>query len=163
MVNVMLDRFVLLLVIVSIIVFVPGSGGADVGTDDDDWDFELEGPIFVFCTVWMCGSLLLTSYNSSRLEADDPSRGGGAAGLVVGTFTTLGGAMAFIYPHPATRVIGAASMAAGGYTLYSSVKGLKAVQRKYIEAEEQGLTFEPILIDDGSGRLGPGLQVSWKF
>ena len=111
----------------------------------------------------MCGSLFLTMYNSSRLEADNPSRGGGAAGLVVGSFTTLGGALALVYPHPATRVTGAACMAVGAYTAYISVKSLAAMRRKFIEEEEHGLTFNPVLIDEGSGRLGPGIQVSWSF
>ncbi len=83
--------------------------------------------------------------------------------MVVGSFTALGGVALFLYPHPATHITGAAGFTVGLYTAYVGVKSLKEVRRKYIEAEEQGLTFEPILIDDGTGKLGPGVQVSWKF
>jgi hypothetical protein len=158
----MLNRIVLLLVVVSMLFLVPGGARADVGSIDDR-DYNLEGPIVIFCAAGMCGSLFLTMYNSSRLEADNPSRGGGAAGLVVGSFATLGGAAALAYPHPAARAAGAACLAVGVYTVYTGVKSLGAVRRKFIEEEERTLTLQPILIDDGSGRLGPGLQASWTF
>jgi hypothetical protein len=158
----MLNRIALLLVFVLFVVAVPGDAGADVSTDDD-LDMELEGTLIGIEVVYIGASLLLTTYNSTRLEADDPSKGGGAVGLVVGSFTALSGVALFLYPHPATLVAGAAGFAVGLYTAYVGLKSLGAVRRKYIEAEEQGLTVEPILIDDGAGRLGPGVQVSWKF
>jgi stage V sporulation protein SpoVS len=65
--------------------------------------------------------------------------------------------------HPAVRVAGAVTAAVGVYTVHTSVKSLGAVRRKFIEEEERALTLQPILIDDGSGRLGPGLQVNWSF
>lgn len=156
----MLNRIILLLVIGSIVITAPGRAGADVGIDDD-WD--LEGPLVLIESAYIGASLMLTMSNNSRLGADEPSRFGGALGLVVGSFTAASGAVLFFYPHPATYITGAAGFTVGLYTAYVGVKSLKEVRRKYIEAEEQGLTFEPILIDDGSGRLGPGVQVSWKF
>jgi hypothetical protein len=152
----MLNRIALLLVVVSIVIAAPGSACAD-----DDW--ELEGPIVLVCAFYSGFSLLLTGYNTSRMNADDPSRLGGAGGVVLGSFTVLAGAASVVFDHPATRISGIACMAVGGYTVYYSVKSLRAVQRKYIEAEEQGLVFEPIMIDDGTGKLGPGIQVSWTF
>ena len=160
----MLNRIALLLVFVLFVVAVPGDAVADVGTDDD-WDMELEGTLIGIEVVYIGVSLLLTTYNSSRLEADDPSKGGGAVGLVVGSFTALGGMAAFLYPnpHPATIVTGAAMVAVGSYTAWCGIKSLKEVRRKYIEAEEQGLTLSPILIEDGTGKLAPGVQVGWSF
>jgi len=57
----------------------------------------------------------------------------------------------------------AVCVAVGVITAWCGVKSLTAVRRKHIEAEEQGLTFTPVLIEDGAGRLGPGIQVSWSF
>ena len=155
-----MNRTVLLLVSISIMIAAPGSAEADVGVDDD-WD--LEGPIIAVCVLYSSASLALTMYNSSRLEADDPSKGGGAAGLVVGSFTTLGGMAAVIYPHPAARIAGVVTMGVGGYTVYTGVKSLGAVRRKFIEEEERGLALDLILIEEGPGRLVPGMQMSWSF
>ena len=162
MVNEMSNRIVPLLVAVSIVITLPGSA-CRAAPADDDWDFELEVPIVIVGVTYSFFSLMLTMYNNSRLEADDPSKGGGAAGFVVGSFTALFGVAAVIYPHPAARVTGAACMAAGGYTVYTGVKSLGAVRRKFIEEEERGLTLSPILIEDGTGKLSPGMQVSWSF
>jgi len=151
----MLNRIALLLVFVLFVVAVPGDARAD--------DMNLEGVIVLTAVVYGSASLFLTMYNSSRLKADNPSRIGGAGGLVVGSVTAIGGVAVTIYDHPAAQVAGVAMFAIGVYTAYTGVKSLGAVRRKYIEAEEQGLTFEPILIDDGAGKLGPGVQVSFKF
>jgi len=120
-------------------------------------------PIIVTGAIWIGASFFLTMYNYSRLDADDPSKFGGIGGLLVGSATALGGAAIIIYPNTAVQLTGVACMTTGLVSVYYGVKNLAAVHRKFIEAEEQGLVFEPILIDDGSGRPGPGLQVSWTF
>lgn len=61
------------------------------------------------------------------------------------------------------RITGLACTAVGVFTVYCGVKSLSAVRRKFIEEEERGLTLTPILIEDGAGRLGPGVQMSWSF
>ena len=85
-------------------------------------------------------------------------------GILFGALGTVYGVMCIGYSdEPAVRFTGIGCAAAGAASFYFGVRSTMASNRKYDEAEEQGLTFDPVLIDDGAGRLGPGIQVSWLF
>ncbi len=156
------NRIVMVLVVVSIMVFVPGSARAS-DLSDDDWDRDMEGPIIFAGAVLVGTSLFVTAYNCSRLDEDDPSKIGGVGGLMFGSVTALGGVAALFSESIAVQTTGVVCVAVGVITAWCGVKSLAAVRREHIEAEEQGLTFTPVLIEDGAGRLGPGIQVSWSF
>jgi hypothetical protein len=158
----MLNRIVISAVVFSILVALPGDP-CRAAQSDDELDLRMEGPVAVAGAVWCAGSLAIAMYNRSRMEADDPSKGGGAVGVLVGTFTTVLGGAALFYEHPVSIATGFVCIGVGGYSVYTGVKSLGAVQRKFLEEEERGLTLDPILIEDGSGGLVPGLQVSLEF
>ena len=108
-----------------------------------------------------CGNVAIIAHNSSRLSAGDPSGGGGMSGILVGTLGVLYGTAILFSDEPAVMYAGAGCAVVGAISFYYGFRSTKASNRKY--DEEHGMVIDPILIDDGTGRLGPGVQVSWKF
>lgn len=107
-------------------------------------------------------NLVLVAHNASRLSADNPSGSGGMGGVLIGTLGTIYGALCIGYSdEAAVEFTGIGCAAMGVVSLYYGVKNIRASNRKY--DEEHGMVIDPILIDDGAGRIGPGVQVSWKF
>ena len=125
-----------------------GMAGLDVG--------------FIVAGLVLTGSnIVITAYNSSRLNAGDPSGGGGMGGILVGTLGVIYGTAIIFSDEPAVSYAGVGCVAVGALSFYYGVRSTRASNRKY--DEEHGMVIDPILIDDGTGRLGPGVQVSWSF
>ena len=163
----MINRIALLRV-VSIVVMTAVSGGVcaqdqmncilpNDGMNDDEIVLLVTGLILVGT------NLVLVAHNTARLNADDPSGPGGMGGILFGALGMAYGVMCIgSSDEPAVRFTGMGCAAAGAASFYFGVRSAMASNRKYDEAEE-GLTFDPVLIDDGSGRLEPGVQVRWSF
>jgi len=130
--------------------------------EDDEMVEQIKGPAIVGGALFIGVDLALTMHNLSGLRADTPGKLGGAGGMILGSAGAMFGALCLFVPDPAVFITGLGCTAVGVVTAYYGVKTLKAVQRKSIE-EERGVAFRPVLVDDGSGRLGPGVQVSWRF
>jgi len=131
--------------------------------EEDKLIEQVKGPAIVGGALFIGVNLALTMHNLSALRADTPGKLGGASGMLLGSFGALFGTACLFVPEPSVFITGLGCTAVGVVTAYYGVKTLKAVQRKFIEEEERGMTLSPVLIDDGSGRLGPGIQVSWRF
>jgi hypothetical protein len=123
---------------------------------------RLKGPLVITGALITGVNIAMTAHNISGLRADTPGKLGGVGGMLLGSYGALFGAACFFVQEPVFFITGLGCTAAGVVTAYYGVKTLKAVQRKFIE-EERGVAFSPVLIDDGSGRLEPGVQVSWRF
>ena len=162
-VNEMLNRIMILVVVVSMAIALPDSAFTADFAEDTDLLEGFEGPLIMTGVVWAGMSLAVTMYNCSGLDAEDPSKLGGIGGLVLGSVTTVYGAGCLFFDDTAVKVTGGVCAAVGVFTVYCAVRTLKGVRRKYFERKEWGLTFAPVLMDDGAGRLGPGMQVSWSF
>ena len=108
-----------------------------------------------------CGNVAIIAYNSSRLSEGDPSGGGGMSGILVGSLGVIYGTAIIFSDEPAVSYAGIGCAAVGALSFYYGLRSTMASNRKY--DEEQGVLIDPVLIDDGAGRLGPGVQVSWKF
>ena len=125
-----------------------GMAGLDVG-------FIVAG------VVLACGNVAIIAHNSSRLSAGDPSGSGGMGGIIVGALGAIYGTAVIFSDEPAVSYVGAGCAVVGAISFYYGFKSTRASNRKY--DEEHGMLIDPVLIDDGTGRLGPGVQVSWKF
>jgi hypothetical protein len=80
----------------------------------------------------------------------------------MGALGTAYGVLLIAYEdEEALRFTGIGCAAAGAVSLYYGVVSTRASNRKY--DEEHGMVIDPALIDDGAGRLVPGVQVSWSF
>ena len=120
--------------------------------------------LFVPGLVLTATNLVLVSYNASKLSSGKPSGLGGGGGILVGALGTVYGALCFGYSDDAAvEFTGIACLVAGVASIIYGVRSVQASNRIYDEAHEQGLTIAPALIGDGSGRLEPGVQVSWSF
>ncbi len=108
-----------------------------------------------------CGNVAIIAHNSSKLNEGDPSGGGGMSGMLVGTLGVIYGTAIIFSDEPAVSYVGAGCAAVGAISLYYGVRSTRASNRKY--DEKHGMVIDPVLIDDGTGRLGPGVQVSWSF
>ncbi len=83
-------------------------------------------------------------------------------GVLTGVLGTIYGWLCIGYSDDAAvRTMGIMCTAAGAGSLYFGLRNTIASNRKY--DEKHGMVIDPVLIDDGTGRLGPGVQVSWKF
>ncbi len=128
------------------------------GMNDDEIVLLVTGLILVGT------NLVLVAHNTARLNADDPSGAGGMGGILFGALGMAYGVLCVGYSDEAElRFTGMGCAAAGAASFYFGVRSTMASNRKYDEAQEQGMVIDPILIDDGTGRLGPGVQVSWSF
>ena len=157
-----MNRIFIPAVILTVLAAMPGTSSAE-GYGDDDWFEGIEGPVMAADILWAGASLILTVYNRSMLEEDSPGVGGGAAGLLVGSATTLLGFTTMYMTDHEVVAVAAATTAIGVYTAYIGVKTLGAARRKNLEKMEQGLSLEPIMIEGEPGRLVPGIQVSLRF
>jgi hypothetical protein len=158
----MFRRFLILVLASSALITIPDRACL-ASTSDFDMGRHIVGPMLATGIMWTGICLVVTTYNLSGLRSDDPSKGGGALGLVTGTATMLLGGAAFVFPEPEITAMSVAAFSVGAYTAYVGVKSLAEVRRKYIEEEEHGLTISPILIKEGPGKVRPGLQVSFQF
>ena len=82
-------------------------------------------------------------------------------GVLVGTLGVIYGTAIIFSDEPTVSYVGVGCVAVGALSFYCGVRSTRASNRKY--NEEHGIVIDPILIDDGMGRLGPGVQVSWLF
>ena len=125
-----------------------GMAGLDVG--------------FIVAGLVLTGSnIVIAAYNSSRVNADDPSGGGGMGGILVGTLGVIYGTAIIFSDEPTVSYVGIGCVVVGALSFYYGLRSTQASNRKY--DEEHGMVIDPILIDDGSGKLEPGVQVSWSF
>ena len=131
---------------------------------EDEGMTNVDYLLFVPGLVLTVTNLVLVSHNASKLSSDEPSGLGGGGGILVGALGTVYGALCIGYSdEAAVEFTGLGCMIAGAASIFYGVRSVQASNRKYDEENKQGMVIDPILIDDGTGRLGPGVQVSWLF
>lgn len=106
-------------------------------------------------------NLIFLANNASNLQADEPGGGMGMSGILAGSLGMIYGTAIMFSEEPTVSYAGAGCAVIGAISFYYGFRSTRASNRKY--EEEHGLLIDPVLIDDGTGRLGPGVQVSWKF
>jgi hypothetical protein len=161
MVNEMLNRIIIL---AALLVAGFSGAGAQEPMDCIPPEDEMAGLDVGFIVAGLalsCGNVALIAHNSSRLKEGDPSGGGGMSGIMFGTLGVLYGAAIIFSDEPAVSYAGAGCAVVGAISFYYGFKSTGASNRKY--DEEHGMVIDPVLIDDGTGKLGPGVQVSFTF
>ncbi len=128
----------------------------------DDESFTVEYILFAPGFLLTGVNLVLVAHNYTRLSSGEPSGRGGGAGILLGSLGTAYGALLVGYAEEdALKFTGMGCAAAGAFSLYYGIKNTRASNRKY--DEEHGMVVDPVLINDGSGKLVPGMQVSFSF
>ena len=155
---------ILLVVLVSFAVSVPVGVFAQEPMDcippEDDMA-GLDVGFIVAGIALSCGNVAIIAHNASKLKEGDPSGGGGMGGILVGSLGIIYGTAIIFSDEPTVSYAGAGCAVVGAISFYYGFKSTRASNRKY--EEEHGLLIDPVLINDGAGNLGPGIQVSWTF
>jgi hypothetical protein len=163
----MMERIIILFAAVSFAVMISGGAWAQEPMDcfccDDDAMAGLDIGFIVAAVAVTAANIALVTYNSSQLDAGTPSGGGGMGGILVGALGTIYGTAIIFSDEPTVTFAGAGCAVVGALSFFYGFSSTRAVNRQHEEDQGRRILVDPILVGDGSGNLGPGLQVSWKF
>ena len=162
----MMREVILLVVTVSFAVSVPVGAFAQEPMNcfpEDEGMAGLDIGFIVGGLILTGANLIILANNASNLQADEPSGGMGMGGILAGSLGMIYGTAILFSNEPTVSYAGLGCAAVGAVSFYFGFKSTRASNRKYDKSQDQGMVIDPILIGDGSGRLGPGIQVSWKF
>ena len=105
----------------------------------------------------------LIATNARGIESGRSTRGEARAGVISGLFGMCLGTAIMFSEETAVKYTGAGCVVGGAISFVYGIKAGRVVNRREEGGQSRGAGLEPVIVHDGRGRYGPGIQVSWNF